>query len=272
MAHGDVSVLVDPPPVEPWSYGLLDAAAVRTGDGRWQRAGFSFETDACAAGAIWEYDDCFVPIPPDAEKSVPVGIDRQHSTFPATLYSGVACTPIGIGDTGERARRRLEAVAPRLLERYVWDQVLAGATDITPTGGVGPAAGIGLLQHRIAWHYRGAGVLHAPRWVEPFFNDYTHMTEPARETKLGARWAYGAGYGIDATSGEPAVAGTVTVYGTGAVLIYRSDPFVPATEQTGAFDYETNLIQVFAEQTFAVALDCPGPWAVTITLPTSGGA
>lgn len=271
MANGDVFELVPAPAVDEWDYGLFDAAVVRTAGGHWQRAGFSFETDECADGAVWEYDSCFVPTPPDATKQVEVGIDRAHSTQPITLYSGVACTPIGIGDAADRAEQRLANVVPKLFERYVWDQVLSQqATDITPEAGVGPEAGIGLLEARLRWNYAGTGILHAPSWAAELLRDMVEPTEPARTTKLGTRWAFGAGYDIDATSGQPETATTVTVYATGAVLIYRSEVFIPATARTGAFDHETNLLQVLAEQTYAIALDCAGPWAVTITLPGGG--
>lgn len=271
MANGDVFELVAPPEVDEWDYGLFDAAEVRTTGGHWQRAGFSFETDLCASGAIWEYDACFVPSDPDAEKEVAIGIDRAHSTQPFTPYSGVACTPIGVGETEERSEERLGYAAPRLVERYVWDQVLTGqATDITPEGGIGVTAGIGLVQHYLRWNYGGTGILHAPSWAAPVLHDYVHTTEPARTTNLATRWAFGAGYGIDAASNQPTAGSTVTVYGTGAVLIYRSEVFIPATIRTGALDYRMNLLQVLAEQTYAVALDCTGPWMVTLTLPGGG--
>lgn len=271
MANGDVYELVAAPATDDWDYGLFDAAVVRTGDGRWERAGFSFETDQCPPGAIWEYDSCFVPIPPEAQKDVPVGIDRQHSTPPFTLYSGVACTPIGIGDAVDRAEQRLSNVAPRLVERYLWDLVLPqNAENITPDGAVTPEIGIGLLQHRLRWHYSGTGVLHVPTRAAEALNDLIEHTEPYRSTKIGTRFAFGGGYDIDGESNEPIAANEATVYATGAVLIYRSETFVPATARTGAFDHENNLLQVVAEQTYAIALDCAGPWAVTISL--TGGA
>lgn len=273
MANGDLLYPVPPPEVDPWSYGLYDAATVVTEpSGHWARAGFSFETHNCATAGLWEYDECFTPDPPDAVKEIDPGLDRMTSTQPLAVYSGVACTMIGVGDAEAKARARLLNADQQLIERYLWDRVLAAqATDLTPEGGIGLPGGLGLLQHRMRWHYTGPGILHAPSWVQPYVHDRALPTEPARTTRLGTRWAFGAGYDIDAATGEPAVpSGTATLYITGAVIVRQSEVFVPATAATGAFHPQTNLLQVIAERFVAVALDCAGPWSVTVTLP--GGA
>lgn len=41
---------VAPPPLEPYSYGLLSVARVMSGEGRWQVGGVEYPTDACAQG------------------------------------------------------------------------------------------------------------------------------------------------------------------------------------------------------------------------------
>lgn len=271
MANIEGHELVASPATDEWDYGLFDAATVRTTDGRWQHQGFVFATDQCPPGTIWEYDNCFVPIPADAEKSVEPGIDYQPSSPPITTYSGVACTPIGIGDAPDQAEQRLANVAPKLIERYFWDRILTqDAENLTPGGAVSPEIGLGLLQHRLRWNYAGTGILHVPSRAASVINELIETTEPYRTTRLGTRFAFGGGYDINTETGQPAFADQVTVVATGAVLIYRSSVFVPATLRTGAFDHKTNLAQVFAEQTYAISYDCAGPWAVTLTL--SGGA
>jgi hypothetical protein len=41
---------VDPPPVDPYLYGLLSVASVTTGGGTWQVGGVEYDTDNCAQG------------------------------------------------------------------------------------------------------------------------------------------------------------------------------------------------------------------------------
>jgi hypothetical protein len=56
-------VEVDPPPIEPYTYGLLSVAQVVTEDGRWQLGGVEYPSDACAQGGRVD-GACPVPNPP----------------------------------------------------------------------------------------------------------------------------------------------------------------------------------------------------------------
>jgi len=53
---------VDPPPVDPYTYGLLSVSDVTTGTGPWQIGGVEYDTDACAQGGL-VVGSCPVPNP-----------------------------------------------------------------------------------------------------------------------------------------------------------------------------------------------------------------
>lgn len=53
---------MDPPPVDPYLYGLLSVADVTTGGGTWQVGGVEYDSDACALGG-YVTGSCPTPLP-----------------------------------------------------------------------------------------------------------------------------------------------------------------------------------------------------------------
>lgn len=53
---------MDPPPVDPYMYGLLSVASVNTGSGTWQVGGVEYDSDACAQGG-YVPGSCPAPLP-----------------------------------------------------------------------------------------------------------------------------------------------------------------------------------------------------------------
>lgn len=254
-------VLVDPPALSPPRYGLLSVAQVVTGDGgpdHWQYNGFEWQTDACVDGLVW------APAcpPPGTVKEVDEGVDLVESGDPFTIYAGVNCGSVGLGDAEARARRRLAAVEQRVAERHIWQtQITVGATDLTPGGAVPLIRGIALLEQALAEGYAGTGVIHAPRWVAGYaaHADQLRHDGPLLRTHLDTPYAFGLGYDPDGTVGQP-----VRLYATGVPVIYRTDVFVPAALDE-ALDRITNQVFLIAERTYVAAFDC-GHWSVEVTV------
>jgi hypothetical protein len=250
--------LVVPPAVLPYRYGLLSAATVLTGAGRWE-LGVQFDSDNCTPGGLWGYDLCGDPIETSPPGKTAPGLTLNEAA-PFTVYDGVTCAPIGLGDAEGRARRRLAGSEQRQVEAAFWTRQLAAAD--TPLVGGSPATGlahaVGLLEEALGGNYNGLGVIHAPRWVAALAGSaYLAVRDGSTlRTQLDTAWAFGAGYPGTGPGGVAPAAGHAWLYVTGAVVVRRGDVVVPATPQAGGLDKANNEMTVLAERTYVVAYDC----------------
>lgn len=100
---------MDPPPVDPYLYGLLSVADITTGTGTWQVGGIEYDTDNCAQGG-YVLGSCPAPLP-ETEQTATVTFDPVAGGVTITSNAGNdftvlwAITPDGGGDplTGSTA-------------------------------------------------------------------------------------------------------------------------------------------------------------------------
>lgn len=249
---------VDPPPIEPYTYGLLTAAQVVTGEGRWQVGGVHYPTHACAQGGH-VVGSC--PVPDGAstshDKPITGAPEWVDGSVPFTVYDRVECSAVGFDQAAEAAQARLRIIEPREVERFFSAQVLGVAEVLEPAGAMpmGLLAGLGLLEQDAALHYAGQPVLHAPRWTQPWWSRFRLVQQqgPLLRTELESPVVFGGAYYDDPT--QPAEHDPAErrfwLYATSTVRAFRSQPFVHE-----AFDPPTNTRIAIAERTYALDHDC----------------
>lgn len=98
---------VDPPPVDPYLYGLLSVADVTTGGGTWQVGGVEYDSDACALGG-YVTGSCPAALPEvDQTADVTATPDATASTVTLAAPSGNDFTVVWalVSPTGGTAYR-----------------------------------------------------------------------------------------------------------------------------------------------------------------------
>lgn len=348
---------VNPPAIQPAPYGLLSAAAVLTGPGRWEQAGTVYISDVCPAsnediGGVWPqpcdteaFDavtaftvtleeqgtdrdtlratldarheaygtvtvvvggetetlatvgatadftvstgtnyqvaayadgsglypaaraDDVVTLPAEAgtqtwvleavaepEKRLRVGGDQVSAT-PFTVYEGVQCRTVDVGDALKRAERRLTLRESYWVETEFTRQWLRGPDVVTPNGSTALSlcAAVGVLEEFLAANYGGIGVLHVPRSVAACVGTggVVQQRNGQLRTHLDNVWSFGAGYGNASPTGTPAPAGHAWLYATGPVVARRTE--VVSREE---LEWRRNNTVAIAERTYAVSADC----------------
>lgn len=74
---------MDPPPVDPYLYGLLSVADITTGTGTWQVGGIEYDTDNCAQGG-YVLGSCPAPLP-EVEQTASVTLTPAAAANEFTL-------------------------------------------------------------------------------------------------------------------------------------------------------------------------------------------
>jgi hypothetical protein len=263
----------EPPPVEPYRWGLLSVAHFPpSGAKRWEIAGIHYQQDACGpGGGIW-LDPCYVKPLQDGEeyplKTITLGV-QDVVGYPFMVYDTAQC---GVGLDDDAAQRRAQArltareqywVEQRFAETELSEENPSGLPVEVLAGGtaVSLAEALGALEQGIAAEYGGIGVIHAPRHTAPAMKPFLRERSPAAggtstesvplHTELDNLIAFGAGYSGAAPDGDDAPAGQVWLYATGPVQVWRSDIQVRSD-----FDTRRNLRLALAERAYLFTADC----------------
>lgn len=139
---------VDPPPVDPYLYGLLSVADVTTGGGTWQVGGVEYDSDACALGG-YVTGSCPTPLPeadqtaavtatPDATANTVVVGAAADADF--TVSWALVSPTGGVGARGTLAPDEEETVTVAAGDYTLQVQafgypITSGATAVTVPGG-----------------------------------------------------------------------------------------------------------------------------------------
>lgn len=249
-------VYIEAPTVAPAAGGLYAVANVMEGEPHVGASGFQYLSENCGVASSLDDPACLTA-EARAEKTFGETV-VVASTDPFAVYKGVQCVDLHDDDSGW-AQRGLELTEHIAVETQVMEELLAGATDITPTPGtaVPVRLGIALLEGIAAANYGGVPVLHMARSTATiglseealtFGLDYTITT------KQGALVANGGGYETNLSpAGVAAPEGQAWMYVTGAVTVVRG-PVI--TNRVLAVGEGLNLQQALAERLVAVSAEC----------------
>lgn len=211
-------VYIEPPPVDRYWGGLLDAALpIEQPSTHWEFGGVEFESLACYMsqtypGGLNDINGA------GGAKILPacMGV-TQASAF--AIYGGVSTGSLGHNENGnsywtERARRIVELAGPRSVSAALWTGSGGGAPALnsatTPLVLAGQAAGdvaaavdlvtaIGACEQWLVNNYAGRGMIHLPRFLAPFLAQL-QLVKPDPDnprvivTTLGTKCVFGGGY------------------------------------------------------------------------------
>lgn len=276
-------VYVDQPPVGNIRYGLFSAAngpfpMPDHGD----VGGVQYLEDHCGTGRLWAAASCQAPtvsggsIPFDACDGTAVGLPFQ---VVASIKLGAL--PYDATEVERRARIRLDDNAQLVAEQALWGGTAdvqpalqrpelngsSGILDVTPTPGTAVTVeyGVGLLEDALSG-YSYPGILHARPVVTPYLVERQMMPLPQRAargllgvqyTPMGNVWSFGRGYSGNKPNNDASApaAGTAYIVATGATTVYKdANVYVAPPERT--FDRAGNAWQTFAQQAYAITVDC----------------
>lgn len=251
---------IEAPAVAPALGGLYAVANVLEGDSHVGAAGFQYLSENCGVATALDDQVCLTA----AERATKTFGETTvvESTDPFAVYKGVECVDMTDDDTSW-ARRGLELTEHVAVEQRVMEELLAGATDITPTPGTAVTVreGIALLEGIAAANYGGVPVLHMARSTATIgFSEQVLEHDPSFTvmTRQGALVANGGGYEINLSpAGVAAAEGEAWIYVTGAVTVVRTPVVtvrvIPGSVPGGG---HTNLQQALAERMVAVSAEC----------------
>lgn len=276
---------VQAPTATPLPYGLMSVVRMVTDDPdtvHW-RNGIQYQRATCRAA---ESTIASCPVVTGFGKDATVTGVQTKGALPFTVYSSIACSPVGgfWEEAEERTVRGLIEGEARAVEDVFWTgdidhpintsifPHLASDTEVFASDGIvllQPAAlipvtgtvdiveAVGLLESRLGTCYGGVGVIHAPREALAHMSANYLLKEKGQQlqTMGGIPVAFGAGYPGTSPAGVQPPQGTVWMYATGAIDMRRSDITVTSTRIEG-LDRSVNTLQLFAERTYVISWDC----------------
>jgi len=266
--------LIDQPAAPLVPYGLFRVA---TGP-------MPFPVEAAQAGGVmYQPDDCeddvflrMVACPPITGTISFSGIEAAISGAPFMVYTTYTCSTIGytFDEQAQRVRTRHALRRQTAVERRLW-QGQTSATDGNITGLFAGATSLGsascvteaveMLEQTLADNGVFGGIIHArPGMAAHFAQAHVVSDRNGRkETYLGTPIVFGQGYSGVGPTGQAPTTDVEWMYASGRVMIWSHDEtWVPPVGETT--NRSLNTVNLVAEQTYAVAVEC-GVWAVQVT-------
>lgn len=266
-------VVVSPPAVQRYGYGLYSVVQQPQPEGDHWRCGVMWEPYACDAGEPYG-DQCDDP---GVDKPVRDGVPLVEADA-FTVYDGYLCRLPGRPSEAEvfdRARTALELGEQRTVELVVWtglagtqivephlaspDAVVVNAVMLpTADDALALPAAIAALEDYAACNYGGQPVIHAPRGVAELMQARYLLERDGAvlRTILGTPVAF---YGCSPNTGpdgSEAPPGTAWIYITGPVAMRRGPVLVAPESLAAALDRTTNEVYVLAEREVVIGWDC----------------
>jgi hypothetical protein len=273
-------VLVNEPTPEATGFGLYSAASVLDPDDAHVQSGVMWEPSVCGVAGAFPVN-CPTPagsFPRPTVDGIPV-----LEAAPFGVSSGQECKIVGtpLDRLRDLARARLRFTEQTAVERAYWtgeqfaaagvtSPHLAAGAAVTVLSGtaaapvaVKPALAVGMIEEALGGLTGVVGVIHAPRVLSELL--------PSAEkggvlrTKLGTRYAFGAGYPGTGPDGAARPDGVAWIYGTGPVQVVRSPILDLPNDPRDALDRSTNVARIQAVRVVSLGHSC-GLVAVPVNL------
>jgi hypothetical protein len=231
--------------------------------------GYTWQSMSCGTAQGYE----IACLPELAEKEPGVPPDLVSAT-PFAVLSRLNCAPVGqtLAEFQSMVAQGLAFTEQTAVEEIFSAELFGQSPGLANNANVvdvGPAidATEALAQLEDAY-YQVAGVsgtIHVPHVYAPFLMKDTQLVKENGiwRTAAGSLVSIGQYLGWGPTGVPPAV-GTVWLYITGPVTVWRSSQaFISPIE--GALDRTTNQVDMLAEREYVVGFSC-GPFATQVTL------
>lgn len=257
-------------------YGLLSAVDPTTNvDPHWMASGIEWEDFLCSPGVTGFIDEC----PPATGFTKPAERNTQFcGADPFVIVGSYQCPPVGrpADEAFEIARQRLLKWEERQLEHTLWTGEIANGSgfvnpsfafgnsecdivpvDLNPTGALGPVGAIAILEAALG-DTAGCGVIHAPYGMAAYLQAL-HLLERQGDsyfTPTGTLIIFGQGYPGSGPGNVPAAAGETWLFGTGPLVLTRSNMLQVPDNIAEGFNRMINDIEVRAERFYAIGFSC----------------
>lgn len=177
---------------------------------------------------------------------------------PVGIYSLYSCNLVGQYQNAEAtATNLLTRGEPRAFERYFWNSVLAGATDLSGSTALVPEAGLATLEDWAAQQYGGRPVIHATRRTASLLTSTgaAEIHGNTLQSGLGSLIAAGGGYSLSnqGPDGSDAPADTSWLYASGAVIVRRG---VAEVHMAPEMATPNNRFVALAERVYVPTVEC----------------
>lgn len=277
-------------PVDPPRSGLLSAVQPLQGiDGHWQNGGIWWEDFLCSPSVTGFTDTC---VPEDRFHKPFEGNIKFCQADPFVLIGSYKCPPVGrpADQAFEIARQRLLKWEGFQLEKTLWTGEVANGSglinpsfaygnaecgiipiDLHPAGAVSPVGAISLMEEALRDSVGTCGIMHAPYTLAAYLHSL-YVLELQGEnysTPTGYQIIFGNGYPGSGPANVPAVAGECWIFGTGPLILARSNMMqIPENIQEG-FNRMVNDVELRAERYYSIGFSC-ALFAVRVNLSTIG--
>ena len=262
--------VIEAPPVAQRRYGVFDAARMATLDVRGIASGLQFNVDHCDLANLYDQTCELNPTKEFIEGSDLMGAD------PYWIVARKRCGTVGRSaeDMLRAAREVLETSAQLRVEQAMWDSGAlatvtptltgAGATIVTPLA-AGFGAAVAALEEAFYSVNGYIGTIHVntAAYAAAAYAQLIERQGGAGQLKtpIGSVWSFGAGYGITGPADVAPAAGSVWLFMTSPVTIWRSG-VLPQPDPRQTLDRTLNQWDTVAEEVFAHTWDCPEVFAV----------
>lgn len=228
------------------------------------QSGLEYETAVCDLPTCFE-TDCITTL-----GTKPVGESSSTITGdPFVVLTSISCGSVGMTDEllQERLRERAMAGEQATVERTFSDGLcginpsLANSTppSVALAASANVVEAVSILETQLYSQYGLPGVLHIPAAASAYMISAHQMEKDAAgiwRTPMGTYVSIG-NYSGNSVAGAPPAAGTVNIYITGQVSVWRTpEADVFYTPLRGALNRTTNQVNGFREREYIVSYEC----------------
>lgn len=264
-----------PPP-----YGLITSVTpITITDPNWQAGPIEWEDFLCGSDPEAFIDLC----PPVSGFTKPAERNTQFcAADPFVVVGSYHCPPVGrsAAEAFEIARKRLLVWESHQVENTLWTGAASSASgpvtvnpsfafgndecgispiDISPAGALDPVSAIAALEDALCEVVACGGVIHIPTGLLTFlvrFNVAKLGDDGIYYTPTGTKLIAGCGYPGSGPGNVPAVAGETWIFGTGPIILVRSNMFTTPDSFGEAVDRNVNNVTVRAEKFYTAGFSC----------------
>lgn len=259
----------------PPKYGLFSAAdPLNISDAHWQASGIEWEDFLCGPGVTGFIDEC----PPATGFTKPAERNNQFcQADPFVVVGSYDCSTVGrpVNEAFEIARQRLLSWEQRTAEEVLWTGNSANGPvspsfafgnescdilpeDLAPAGSVDAVSAIAQLENALGDRLACEGVIHVPYGFAAYLIDHRLLVSVGDEyfTPTGYRVVLGQGYTGTGPGGAIPDPGTTWLFGTGPMVIARSNVMMVPDNINEGVDRLINNVTVRAERFYAVGFTC----------------
>lgn len=260
--------MVEAPAAVPYRFGLFSQVTPRAAgltangfDDHW-RLGVQWISQACALAKTTTgpcIDVEVAPLTPDDYCSV-----SKFDPFTIYAYNDADLPGFTQTEHEQNAIARLSNGEQYAAETHLW-----GLMDAATSGNVTDLTshdilyGLGYVEQVLAEKYGGQGVIHMSRLATTMLSHLLHTEGGRLFTYIGTPVIAGGGYDVV----DDSTPSTTTIFGSGPLVLYRSD----IDTRQSAIDKATNQESIVAQRDYVLGWDCVAVGA-EVTLTTVEGS